>query len=160
MAFLLLLGGLEGFDELGDDFEQIAGDTVVRHLEDRNGLVLVHGDDALGILHTSHILDSTGGTQSHIYLEMDGLASIADLMVSGDSIDVHAGAGGTHDTTQNLGRLDTALDVFGKVYGNYALTPSKGKGPYSVSVTPVILSPSIVAFIFPVQLPTGSMISP
>ena len=54
------LGGLDGLDQLGDDLEQVAGDAVIGNLEDGSGLVLVDGDDALGILHTSLVLDRAG----------------------------------------------------------------------------------------------------
>ena len=43
------LGSLDGLDQLGNDLEQVAHDTVVSHLEDGSGIVLVHGDDALEI---------------------------------------------------------------------------------------------------------------
>ena len=72
------LGGLDGLDQLGNDLEQVAHDAVVSHLEDGSGLVLVHGDDALGILHTSLVLDGTGNTQSNVDLGMDGLTGLAE----------------------------------------------------------------------------------
>ena len=109
------LGSLDGLDQLGNDLEQVTNDTVVSHLEDGSVLVLVHGDDALGVLHTSLVLDGAGDTQGDVDLGMDGLTGLADLVVSSDPAGVHAGTGGAHDAAQNLGQLlsqlDAALDI-------------------------------------------------
>ena len=75
------LGSLDGLDQLGNDLEQVAHDTVVSHLEDGSGIVLVHGDDALGILHAGLVLDGAGDAQCDVDLGMDGLAGLANLMV-------------------------------------------------------------------------------
>ena len=116
------LGGLDGLDQLGNDLEQVAGDAVVGNLEDGSGLVLVDGDDALGILHASLVLDGAGDTQSNIDLGMDGLAGLADLVVSGDPTSVHAGTRGTHDAAQDLsqllGQLDALIHVLGDTTAN------------------------------------------
>ena len=68
------LGCLDLLDELRHNLEQIADDAVICHTEDGCRLVLVDGDDALGILHTSGVLDGTGNTQSNVDLGVDGLA--------------------------------------------------------------------------------------
>ena len=47
------LGSLDSLDQHGSDLEQVAADAVVSDLEDGSGVVLVDGDDALGILHRS-----------------------------------------------------------------------------------------------------------
>ena len=47
------LGSLDGLDQHGSDLEQVAADAIVSDLEDGSGVVLVDGDDALGILHAS-----------------------------------------------------------------------------------------------------------
>ncbi len=60
------LSSLDGLDQLRNNLEQVAGDTVISHLKDGSGSILVHSDDALGILHTSLVLDSAGNTQSNI----------------------------------------------------------------------------------------------
>ena len=59
---------LDLLDQLGHDLEQIAHDAVVSHAEDGSTLVLVDSDDALGVLHTSSVLDSAGNAQSNIDL--------------------------------------------------------------------------------------------
>ena len=55
------LGSLDGLDQHGGDLEQVAADAVVGDLEDGSGVVLVHGDDALGVLHTGLVLDGGRG---------------------------------------------------------------------------------------------------
>ena len=58
------LGSLDSLDQHRGDLEQIAADAVIGDLEDGSGVVLVDGNDALGILHTSLVLDSAGDTRS------------------------------------------------------------------------------------------------
>ena len=55
------LGSLDGLDQHGGDLEQVAADAVIGDLEDGSGVVFVHGDDALGILHTGLVLDGGRG---------------------------------------------------------------------------------------------------
>ena len=74
---------LDLLDQLRHDLEQIAHDAVVSNAEDGSTLVLVDSDDALRILHTGGVLDSTRDTQSHIDLGVHSLAGLTDLMVSG-----------------------------------------------------------------------------
>ena len=69
---------LDLLDQLRHDLEQIAHDAVVSNAEDGSTLVLVDGDDALRILHTGGVLDSTRDTQSHIDLGVHSLAGLTD----------------------------------------------------------------------------------
>ncbi len=80
-----LLGSLcsaDCFDHHRSNLEQVAADAVVCYVEDRSSIVLVNSNDALGILHTSLVLDCAGDTQSNIQLRMYGLAGLTNLMVS------------------------------------------------------------------------------
>ena len=110
-------------DRLGNDLEQIADDTVVSHLEDGGGVVLVHGDDALGVLHTSSVLDSAGNAQSNIDLGVHGLAGLTNLMVSGHPACIGNGTGSTHNaaaqcSSQLLSQLDALVDVLADTTAN------------------------------------------
>ena len=105
------LGSLDGLDQLGNDLEQVTHDTVISHLEDGSGIVLVHSDDALGVLHTSLVLDSAGDAQSDVNLGVNGLTGLAHLVVSSDPAGIHAGAAGTNHAAQNLGQLLGQLDA-------------------------------------------------
>ena len=131
------LGSLDGLDQLGNDLEQVTNDTVVSHLEDGSVLVLVHGDDALGVLHTSLVLDGAGDTQGDVDLGMDGLTGLADLMVSGDPAGVHAGTGGAHDAAQDLSQLlsqlDAALDILADAAANGDTFLKAGWGKLSLT---------------------------
>ena len=89
------LGSLDLLDELGNDLVQIADDAVGGNIEDGGVLVLVDGDDVLGILHTGNVLDGTGDAQSNIDAGMHGLAGLADLMVSRQPALIGDGTGGT-----------------------------------------------------------------
>ena len=56
---------LDLLDQLRHDLEQIAHDAVIGHTKDGCALILVDSDDALRILHTGGVLDSTRDTQSY-----------------------------------------------------------------------------------------------
>ena len=110
VRLLLSLHSLDGLDQLGDDLEQVADNAVVRDLEDRGGIVLVHRDDALGILHTGLVLDRAGDAEGDVDLRVDGLAGLADLVVSGDPAGIYARAARANNAAQNLGQLLGQLD--------------------------------------------------
>ena len=78
---LLVLYSLEGLDHLGNDLEEVSYDTVVCDLEDRSGLVLVDGDDQIGLFHTGKVLDRAGDTARNVDLRTDGLTGLADLEI-------------------------------------------------------------------------------
>ena len=46
-------------DRFGNDLVQFADDAVSGNVEDGGVLVLVDGDDVLGVLHTGNVLDGT-----------------------------------------------------------------------------------------------------
>ena len=75
------LGSFDLLDQFGNDLVQITDDAVGGNIEDGGVLVLVDGDDGLGVLHAGHVLDSTGDAQGNIDAGMHGLAGLADLMV-------------------------------------------------------------------------------
>src|SRR3954462_4560515 len=75
-ALLFQRGG-----ECGNDLEEVANDTVVRHLEDRRLTVLVDGDDGLRPFHADQVLNRAGNAEREIQLRGDGLARAADLAV-------------------------------------------------------------------------------
>lgn len=64
----LLLPGLKGTDQLGDNLEDVAHHTEVGDLEDRRVPVLVDGDDGLGGLHAGPVLDRAGNAQRDVQL--------------------------------------------------------------------------------------------
>ena len=78
----LCLGGLDLLDQFGNDLVQVANDAIGSNAEDGGILILVDGDDGLGILHAGNVLDGTGDAQSNIDAGMHGLAGLANLMVS------------------------------------------------------------------------------
>ena len=82
------LGSLDLLDQLGNDLVQIADDAVGGNVEDGGVLVLVDGDDVLGVLHTGNVLDGTGDAQRNVDAGMHGLTGLADLMV-GSSASPH-----------------------------------------------------------------------
>src|SRR3546814_14048296 len=69
--------------ELRHDLEQVADEAEVGDLEDRRVLVLVDGDDGLGILHAGEVLDGAGDADGDVEFGRDDLAGLADLIVVG-----------------------------------------------------------------------------
>ena len=86
---------LESVDHHGNNLEQVAADAVVSNFEDGSGVVLVDSDDALGVRHTSLVLDSTGDTQSDVDARTDGFTGLTNLVDSGDPAGVNASTGRT-----------------------------------------------------------------
>lgn len=76
MDLLLLLDLL---DHLGDGVEEVSNETNVGNLEDGSVGVLVDGDDHLGLLHTSKVLDGTRDTDGNVELRGNDLTGLADL---------------------------------------------------------------------------------
>ena len=73
-ALLRGLGSADSLREHGGDLEQVAADAVVGNLEDGSGVVLVHRNDALRILHTGLVLDGAGNAQGDVHLRVHRLA--------------------------------------------------------------------------------------
>src|SRR5699024_7554279 len=86
------LTGVDGPGELRGDVEQVADDAVVRDLEDRGLLVLVHRDDRLGRLHSGSVLDRAGDPERDVQLGRDRLAGLADLELARVEAGVDRGA--------------------------------------------------------------------
>src|SRR4051812_22778745 len=73
----------ELLSQFRDDFEQVAHEADVRHLKDRRLLVLVDGDDGLGVLHSGEVLDRARNADGNVEVGGDDLAGLADLIVIG-----------------------------------------------------------------------------
>ena len=56
----------EALQQLGNNLKQIATDAVISYFENRGIFVLIYGDNALGILHTGQVLNSSGNTASEV----------------------------------------------------------------------------------------------
>src|SRR5215204_1282456 len=67
--------------ELRQNLEKIADQPVISDLEDRRLLVLVDGDDHLGILHPGEVLDGAGNADRDVELGRHHFAGLADLPV-------------------------------------------------------------------------------
>ena len=111
---------LDLLDQLRHDLEQIAHDAVVGNTEDGCALILVDSDDALGVLHTSGVLDSAGDAQSNIDLGVHGLAGLTNLMVSRQPAGVDGGTGAANNAAQDLSQLLSQLDAALNILGNAA----------------------------------------
>ena len=67
--------------ELGQKSEEVAHEAVVGDLEYRRLLVLVDGDDHLGVLHAGEMLDGAGNSDRDVEVGRHHLARLTDLPV-------------------------------------------------------------------------------
>src|SRR5262249_16561003 len=67
--------------ELGQGLEEVGDQSVVGHLEDRSLLVLVDGDDDLGVLHARQVLDRAGDADCDVQGGGDHLPGLTNLEV-------------------------------------------------------------------------------
>lgn len=98
--------------QLRQDDEEIADETVVGNLEDRRFLVLVDGDDDLGILHAGKMLDGARDADGNVEIGGDHLAGLADLPVIGGIARIDRCARGTDSGAELVGdRQDDFLEL-------------------------------------------------
>src|SRR5690606_37079307 len=114
-SFQLLASSFQLLLHLAGQFrhqlKQVTYQAIIRYLEDRGFLVLVDGNNDLGILHTRQVLDRTGDTDSDIQLGRHDLAGLADLHVVGHKACVHCSARGTYGSAQLVGQAVQQLEV-------------------------------------------------
>src|ERR1700751_5375308 len=82
----------EFLDDGGDDFEEVADNSVIGYLEDGGVLILVDGGDCARAFHAYDMLDSAADSQREIELGRDGLARAADLALHREPAFVADGA--------------------------------------------------------------------
>ena len=64
-----------------NNLKQVSYNAVIRTFKDRSGLIAVHCDDDLRILHSCLMLNSTGDTKCNIDTWVYGLTGLSHLMV-------------------------------------------------------------------------------
>src|SRR5882672_8250712 len=98
--------------QFGNRLIQIRHQAVIGDLEDRRVLILVDGDDYLGILHAGEMLDRAGDADRDIQLGRHHLAGLADLPVVRRISRIDRGARGADAGAELVGER---LDIFGKI---------------------------------------------
>ena len=91
------------FSSSGRTWKRSADEAVVGDLEDRRLLVLVDGDDDLGILHAGEMLDGAGYAAGDVEVRRDDLAGLADLPVVRRIAGIDGGAAGAHGRAELVG---------------------------------------------------------
>src|SRR5262245_43290321 len=104
--------------QLRQGLEQVGDQPVIRDLEDRGFLVLVDGDDDLGILHAGQVLDGARDADRDVELRRHHFSGLADLPVVGRIAGIDRGARGTDRRAQLIGhRLDVFCEIFPALHG-------------------------------------------
>ena len=127
---------LEFLLQLRQDGEEVADEAVIGDLEDRRLLVLVDGDDDLGILHAGKMLDGAGNADRDIEIGRHHLAGLADLPVVRGVAGIDRGARGAHGGAELVG---DRLDVFGEVLRRAERAPARDDDPGRGQLRPVAL---------------------
>ncbi len=76
-------GFLEALCKSRNDLVEIAYYAVVSYVEDRCVLILVDGDDKVGLLHTCNVLDGSGDTDCEVNLRSYCLTGLSNLEILG-----------------------------------------------------------------------------
>src|ERR1700733_2269940 len=71
------------FAQFGDDLEQVAHQSVIRHFKNRRLGVLVDGDDGAGVLDAGQMLNRPGDADGDIQLRRNDLPGLAHLQLVG-----------------------------------------------------------------------------
>src|SRR5260370_15831194 len=82
-ARTLLFRLFEGFDQFGDDLEQVADDAIIGNFENRGIRVFIDGYYGSRPLHSHKVLDRPGDAYGHVHLRANGLSRTAHLAFHG-----------------------------------------------------------------------------
>src|SRR5579862_316109 len=74
----------EFLDDGGDDFEEVADNSIIGYLEDGGVLILVDGGYGARAFHAYDMLNGAADSQREVELGRDGLAGAADLALHGE----------------------------------------------------------------------------
>src|SRR5258708_25683492 len=97
--------------ELRYQLEEVTDEAVIGNLEDRRLLVLVDGDDDLGILHPGEMLDAAGDADRDVEIGGDDPARLADLVVVGHEAGIDGAAAGADGGSELVAALFQALAI-------------------------------------------------
>ena len=100
------------FRQLGNRLIEVRDQSVIGDLENRRVLILVDGDDHLGILHAGEMLDRAGDADGDIEFRRHHLAGLPDLPVVRRIAGIHRRARGANAGAELVGQR---LDVFGEI---------------------------------------------
>ncbi len=117
--------------QLRHDLEQVADQADVGDLEDRGFLVLVDGDDRLGILHAGEVLDRSGNADRDIDVRRDDLAGLADLIIVGRIAGIDRSSRGSDRRSELVGeRVEQAVELVVGAEGAAAGDDDLGAGQF------------------------------
>ena len=108
---LLSLCSLQLLGQSGNYLVQVAYDTVVSHIEDRRGLILVDGNNEIRLFHTCYMLNSTGDTDCKVNLRTNGLTGLSNLQILGLPAIIYNCTGAGYGTAKNLCQIVQDLEV-------------------------------------------------
>ena len=107
-------GSLQLFCQQRHYLVQITNDTIVGDIEDRCILILVDGNDDIGLFHAGNMLDRTGNTDCEVNMRTDSLTSLANLQFLRLPACINNCSGAGYCSTQNSSQIIQKLEVFSR----------------------------------------------
>ena len=112
MKRLLLNLLLQSLRQHGDNLVQVSNDAEVGDAEDGGKLVLVDGDDEVGLFHTGQVLDGTADTASHVEVRADSLTRLTDLTLVRHHAVVDHGTARRNLSAKHIGQSLQLVEAF------------------------------------------------
>eukprot|EP00964_Phaeocystis_antarctica_P147861 scaffold114566_cov63-Phaeocystis_antarctica.AAC.2 len=119
---------LELLLELRQRLEEVGDQAVVGHLEDGRVLVLVDGDDDLGVLHACQVLDRSRQPHRNVQVRRHDLAGLPDLHVVGAHARVDRRARRAHRGVERARERVKHREVLGRAHAAPARDDGLGGG--------------------------------
>src|SRR5690625_1087245 len=114
LTYVSVPTSLDFINELGHDLKEVTDHTEVCHVKNWGVFVFVDGNNGLGGLHTSQVLDSTRDSYSDVEIWRYGYTGLADLEIRWNVSGVHSGTRGADGSVELVGQV---LDEFEVLFG-------------------------------------------
>lgn len=110
--------GSDLLGQSGHDLIEVAYDTDIGHVKDGSVLILVDGDDQIGLFHTGHVLDGSGDTDCEVKLRTNCLTCLTNLKILWLPAIIYNGTGTSNLSTKCLSKILKDSKVLCRTYSS------------------------------------------